>query len=176
MRAEAIQFEAPDAAGIHVHRWRPQAAARGSLLVVHGMAEHGARYARLATAATALGWNVEAIDLPGHGLTAGVRGHFADRDGWAVALAAIHALRERIAAERPGSPIVLLGHSMGSFLAQDYLVEHGGGLAGAILSATNATLGPLRRIGWALMRAEAALLGGRHPSALAEALSFKTFN
>jgi alpha-beta hydrolase superfamily lysophospholipase len=176
MRTAAFQFDAPGTPGVHVHCWQPQGLASGVLLIVHGMAEHGARYARLAAAATAQGWAVYALDLPGHGLTPGVRGHFADHDGWSVALAAIHALRERIAVEQPGLPIVLLGHSMGSFLAQHYLVEYGAGLSGAILSATNFTLGPLRSIGWLLMRAEAALLGAQHPSALAEALSFKTFN
>lgn len=176
MRADTFHFDAPATPGVLVHRWQPDAPPRGTLLIVHGMAEHGARYARLAAAAVAQGWAVQALDLPGHGGTAGPRGHFADRDGWAVALAAVHALRQRIDAAAPGSPVVLLGHSMGSFLAQHYLVEHGEGLAGAILSATNSTLGPLRRVGWLLMRAEAALLGPRHPSALAEALSFKTFN
>jgi alpha-beta hydrolase superfamily lysophospholipase len=176
MRTAAFQFDAPDTSGVHVHHWQPDAATHGVLLIVHGMAEHGGRYARLAAAATAEGWQVYALDLPGHGLTPGVRGHFADRHGWSVALSAIHALRERIVVEHPGRPIVLLGHSMGSFLAQHYVVEHGAGLAGAILSATNSTLGPLRSIGWLLMRAETALLGPRHPSALAEALSFKTFN
>ena len=50
------------------------------------------------------------------------------------------------------------------------------GLAGVVLSATSNTLGPLRAVGGLLMRLEALLLGPRHPSGLAEALSFKVFN
>ncbi|GAC1623710.1 MAG: alpha/beta hydrolase [Nevskia sp.] len=178
MSDEGFQLPLAEGRALHVHRWPPAAAPRGVLLVVHGMAEHGARYARLAAAANAEGWAVVAPDLPGHGLTAdaAARGHFADRDGWACALAAVHALRRHVQERHSALPLVVLGHSMGSFLAQHYLVEHGEGLAGAILSATSGSLGPLRPVGWLLMKAEAALLGARHPSALAETLSFKRFN
>lgn len=176
MSADGFQLPLVDGRAMHVHRWPPADAPRGVLMIVHGMAEHGARYARFAAAANAQGWAVVAPDLPGHGLTTGTRGHFADRDGWAFALAAIHRLREHVAARHPELPLVLLGHSMGSFLAQDYVVEHGAGLSGAILSATTGSLGALRTVGWALMQGEAALYGPKHPSRLAEALSFGAFN
>jgi alpha-beta hydrolase superfamily lysophospholipase len=169
----------PELPALHVHRWLPASAPRAALLIVHGMSEHGARYARFATALNTDGWAVYAPDLPGHGLSirdVRNRGHFADRDGWNKTLVAIHAVREQIAAELPGCPIVLFGHSMGSFLSQHYIVEHGAGLRGAILSATTGDLGATRSLGRALLRAEAAIFGIRHPSALAEALTFKTFN
>lgn len=177
MTARGFQLSSARGTRLHVHHW-PAAAPRAVLLVVHGMAEHGARYARLAAAANAQGFAVYAPDLPGHGLSAafGTRGHFADAEGWAVALDAIHAVRLRAAADHPGLPLFLFGHSMGSFLGQHYVVEHGEGLAGAVLSATSGSLGPLRGLGAALMRIEAALFGKRHESALAEALSFKAFN
>ncbi|HEY1077623.1 MAG TPA: alpha/beta hydrolase, partial [Fontimonas sp.] len=64
----------------------------------------------------------------------------------------------------------------GSFLAQDYIVEHGHGLAGAVLSASCADMGPMRAIGLALLRGEALWQGRRRRSALADALTFKDFN
>ena len=179
MTDAGFQLAADHGSPLYVHRWPPPAdAPRGVLLIVHGMAEHGGRYARFAAAANADGWAVVAPDLPGHGrsATGAIRGHFADRDGWAVALAAVHVVRRYVAGRHPDLPLVLLGHSMGSFIAQHYLVEHGAGLAGAILSATSGSLGPLRRLGLLLMKAEILRYGPRHPSALAEALSFKTFN
>lgn len=178
MTDAGFQLSPADGAPLWVHRWLPDAPPRGVLLIVHGMAEHGARYARFAAAAGAEGWAVYAPDLPGHGCTASAspRGHFADRDGWSSALAAVHAVRIALAAQHRTAPLVLLGHSMGSFIVQHYLVEHGAGLAGAVLSATSGSLGPLRRLGLLLMQAEAALLGPRHPSALAEALTFRSFN
>jgi alpha-beta hydrolase superfamily lysophospholipase len=147
--------------------------------IVHGMAEHGARYARLGAALDAAGFAVYAQDLPGHGRS--VRelaelGHVVDRDGWRVSLSAINAVRGEIERCHPAVPLVLLGHSRGSFLLQHYLFEHGSGLAGAVFSAGTADMGPLRAFGLLLMRAEARLLGPGHRSALAEALTFKDFN
>jgi alpha-beta hydrolase superfamily lysophospholipase len=70
----------------------------------------------------------------------------------------------------------MLGHSMGSFLLQDYVVDHGQDLAGAIFSATTSDLGAMRRVGIALLQLEALWQGRAHRSALAEAMSFKEFN
>ena len=163
---------------LQVHSWLPSSPPVASLLIVHGMAEHGARYARLAKTLTARGYAVHAPDLPGHGLTAKAkdRGWFAARSGWARVLDAIHRVRLHLASESPQAPLFFFGHSMGSFLGQHYLVEHGDGLAGAILSATSATMGPLRRVGIALLLAESLFRGRRAPAAVADAMGFKQFN
>ena len=60
-----------------------------------------------AAAANAAGIAVHALDLPGHGLSAAPadRGHFADRDGWALALGAIHGLRGYLDKAYPGLPL-----------------------------------------------------------------------
>jgi alpha-beta hydrolase superfamily lysophospholipase len=179
MSDEGFQLPRPDGRFVHVHRWLPPGPCRAVLLVAHGMAEHGARYARLAAALNGAGWAVYALDWPGHGRS--VRspeelGHFADREGWRYALDALHEVRQRVAQEQKGKPLFLLGHSMGSFLSQHYIVEQGAGLAGVILSASSGSMGALRVPGLLLMRAEAALRGVRHRSALAEATSFKAFN
>ncbi len=163
----------------HVQVWLPSSAPLASVQIVHGMAEHGGRYARLAAALCEQGYAVYAQDLPGHGRS--VRspaelGHIADRDGWRISLSAINRVRGEIERRHPGMPIVLLGHSRGSFLLQHYLFEHGSDLAGAAFSAGSADLGPLRAVGLLLMRLEARLLGAQHRSALAEALTFKDFN
>ncbi|HZR34236.1 MAG TPA: alpha/beta hydrolase [Nevskia sp.] len=179
MSADGFQLPRPDGRSVYVHRWLPPDEPRAALLVAHGMAEHGARYARFAAALNAAGWAAYALDWPGHGRS--VRspdelGHFADRDGWRYALDALHDVRQQVAREQAGKPLFLLGHSMGSFLSQHHLVEEGAGLAGVILSGSSGTLGPLRAVGLTLLRLEAALLGVRHRSALAEALTFKAFN
>lgn len=159
-----------------VRSWRPDGAARGVVQVVHGMAEHGGRYARLAEALAGRGFAAYAHDLPGHGPHAQVRGHFADRRGWRVAIASIREVQRLVQREQPGKPLFMLGHSMGSFLVQHFLADSGNTLAGAVLSATTGDFGRLRPLGLALIRAEALLYGRRHPSALGEALSFRAFN
>lgn len=62
-------------------------------------------------------------DHRGHGLTAKTPadlGFFASRDGWRHCLDDLKRLREKIAAEHEGLPIVLMGHSLGSFMVQQY--------------------------------------------------------
>lgn len=178
MQTDQFQLRAAGPVPAHVYRWRP-ARARGVVQIVHGLAEHAGRYARLAQRLVAAGYAVYAQDLPGHGrsVTAPEQlGHDADHNGWALTQTAIHALREHIGREHPGLPLVILGHSRGSFLLQDYLVNHGTGLRGAVFSAGCGDLGPMRVIGQNLLRLEALWLGRRHRSALAEALTFKDFN
>jgi alpha-beta hydrolase superfamily lysophospholipase len=168
-----------DRSQAHVYRWLPDAPARAAIQIIHGMAEHAGRYARLAGALTAAGYAVYAQDLPGHGRTARTPdelGHFGDQDGWIRTLSAINSVRERIEREQPDLPVFALGHSMGSFLLQDYVIEHGTDLAGAIFSAGTGDVGPLRTIAIGLIRAESMWYGMRRRSAVAETLTFKDFN
>ena len=185
MKTSTLQIAVPNGPSLHVHRWLPDGEPRATVQIIHGMSEHGARYARLAQALTGAGIAVYAPDLTGHGKTAGEGelGHFADRKGWSLALASVHAVHTAIARQHrrgkappPEVPVFMLGHSMGSFLLQHYVLEHGAKLRGAIFSATTGDMGLLRPLGLTLLRTEALILGRRHRSALAEALSFKDFN
>jgi alpha-beta hydrolase superfamily lysophospholipase len=177
---QTTEFQHRVGGGLHacVRSWRPDEPARGAVQVVHGMAEHSGRYARLGAALAGRGFAVYAHDLPGHGPRAHEddRGHFADRRGWRVAITSIREVQRIVQREQAGKPLFMLGHSMGSFLVQHFIADSGNTLAGAVLSATSADFGPLRRVGLALIRGEAALYGRRHPSALGELLSFKAFN
>lgn len=98
-------------------------AARGSVLVVHGLGEHVGRHAALAARLNAWGWQVAGYDLRGHGRSGGPRGGLAEPD------ALLHDLALMIDAVRtawPG-PLVLLGHSMGGLIAARFVA---GALAG----------------------------------------------
>lgn len=179
VQTKQFQFALSDGGSAHVHRWLPQGEPIAVVQIIHGMAEHGGRYGRLAQALTDAGYAVYAQDLPGHGHTARAPdelGHFADHDGWNVTLGQINQLRQHIEHAHKNLPLFLLGHSMGSFLLQDYLIEHGRGLAGAIFSAASGDVGPLRVIGLGLLRVESLWYGRRNRSALAELMSFKEFN
>ena len=178
MQSTEFQHRFAGGAQALVRSWTPDGDVRGIVQVIHGMAEHSARYARLADALTGAGYAVYAHDLPGHGPQAApdARGHFADRRGWRVALSSIRDVQRTAQREHPRRPLVMLGHSMGSFLLQHYVADSGDTLSGAVFSATSGDLGALRGIGLRLIRLEAALYGLRHPSAIGEALSFKSFN
>lgn len=102
---------------------------RGVVQLLHGVGEHAGRYPLLIGALNAAGFTVYADDHRGHGRT-GIRQHGGPaglgrlgKGGLRAAEAAIWQLTEIIRAEEPDLPLVLLGHSWGSFLAQ-MLVNH----------------------------------------------------
>ena len=179
MQRASFTLAAVDGVALFVHGWRPEAAARGVVQIVHGMAEHGGRYARLAGALSAAGYAVYAGDLRGHGRTARMPeelGFFAARDGWGKCLDDIWQVNRRIAADHPGAPIILLGHSMGSFLAQHLIGVQGDSLAGVVLSGTSGKPSALAMAGRLVARLERSRLGRRSRSALLQSLAFDGFN
>lgn len=162
-----------------VRAWTPPGAPRAAVQIVHGLAEHGGRYARFATALNREGFAVYAQDLPGHGRTARAPdelGHLADEYGWRLCLQSMRAVHAEMRERHPHVPLILFGHSMGSFLAQDFVIHHGRDLAACVLSAPTGNVGLVERIGLGLVRAEAAWRGPRAPSLVAEQLAFGNFN
>jgi len=99
--------------------WRA-ADPRASVLVVHGLGEHGGRYAAFASELVAEGFTTAAIDWPGHGRSPGRRG---DASWSAMRDEMIPAALEAIADGVPG-PRLLLGHSMGGAMALDFALAH----------------------------------------------------
>jgi pimeloyl-ACP methyl ester carboxylesterase len=94
--------------------------------IAHGLIEHAGRYARLAEALTRAGYAVYAGDHRGYGRTAPTLedlGFFAERDGWRKCVDDLWGLNQRIATNHPGLPIVLISHSMGSFMAQHFITD-----------------------------------------------------
>lgn len=178
MSATEFQLKVQDGVAF-VRAWLPSAAPRACVQIVHGMAEHGGRYSRFATALNRAGFAVFAHDLPGHGRTARAPdelGHMADQHGWRLALQSIRVVQAEMRERFPGAPLMLFGHSMGALLSQDYIVHHGREIQACVLSSTTGDMGPLRSIGLGLMQAEIAWGGRAHRSALAERLSFRRFN
>jgi alpha-beta hydrolase superfamily lysophospholipase len=166
----------PDGHQVPLRVWRPAGPPRAAVQIVHGLAEHSARYARLAEALNAAGYVVYAHDHRGHGPSAKDLGFFAERDGWRLLLDDIHAVAQRIAADWPGTPRVFLGHSMGSFLGQTYIGEHGEELAAAVLSGTSGPPPSILPIGRRLVAFERWRQGARAKSRLVQDLLFGAQN
>ena len=103
-------------------------------------------------------------------------GFFADRDGWRKCVDDLWWLNQRIASDHPGLPIVLIGHSMGSFMSQHFISEHGEALAGVVLAGSNGRPSRLTVGVRSLARIERLRLGPRGRSALVHALAFGSFN
>ncbi len=181
MKQDELRHNTLDRVELRGRIWSPDEgqSARGVVQIVHGMAEHGGRYKRLAGELTQAGYIVYAQDLRGHGRTAGTLeklGHFADLDGWQLVLSDVSDINQLIHRSHPGLPVALLGHSLGSFIAQHYLSLYGGTLACCALSATDYSTGPLRRIALVLADFEALRMGVRGRSRLLQKLFFGGFN
>lgn len=125
---------------LHFRAWSPHRP-RAALLIVHGLGEHSGRYASPAVALARRGIRVYALDLRGHGRSAGQRGH-AGR--FAELLSDVHALRLHAHAATAGAlPVLLFGHSLGGLVAARYLQTHADPpLRAAVLSAPALGLGP----------------------------------
>ncbi|MEJ1228824.1 alpha/beta hydrolase [Pseudomonas sp. CCNWLW56] len=175
---QTFWLPATDHSHLFVNQWLPEGAPRAVVMVAHGMAEHSGRYARLAQALCNEGYGVYAPDLRGHGRTAegGILGHYADQDGWAKVVGDLASLNQHIGQQHPDTPLLLLGHSMGSYIAQAYLLHHSASLHGAILSGSNFQPVALYRAARQIARFESWRQGAAGRSALIEWLSFGSFN
>lgn len=174
-----FQFTGTDGLQIHCYHWPSLGATKAIVQISHGMAEHGGRYARFASALNGSGYGVYANDHRGHGKSipkAQAPGHMADKDGWNKAVRDMFLLNQEIAKRHPGVPIILLGHSMGSFLTQQYMAEYGDSIVAAALSATNGPPGALGKVGQAITRLEKLRLGAEGHSAVMAGMTFKAFN
>ena len=178
MTAETFWLEANDRSGLFVNQWLPAGTPKAMVLLAHGMAEHSGRYARLGETLGDAGFGLYAHDQRGHGKTAerGTLGYFADNDGWCAVVSDLASLSQHIGQTHPGVPIFLLGHSMGSYIAQAYLMHHSASLQGAILSASNFQPVALYRAASLIARFERLRQGPKGRSALIEWLSFGSFN
>lgn len=110
------------------------------LQVAHGMGEHARRYRAPLEPLMRAGWVVYASDHRGHGLTASgpeALGEFGEK-GAELVVDDLHHLTSMIRGRHPDLPIVLLGHSLGSFFAQAYVFDHSRAIAGLVLSGTAA--------------------------------------
>ena len=89
MQSTTTTVTTADGTALFTHRWLPDGPPKGVVQLVHGMAEHSARYAALAEDLTAAGYAVYAHDHRGHGRTAAEEdhGYFADDDGFGTVVA-----------------------------------------------------------------------------------------
>jgi alpha-beta hydrolase superfamily lysophospholipase len=140
MRREDFSFSSDDGLEIAYYRWRAPGRARGIVQIAHGMGEHALRYEHAADALNQAGYHVYTNDHRGHGRSA--KGPEALGDfgagGWNGLVADMVKLT-RLARTREGAlPLVLLGHSMGSFAAQNYVLDNSALIAGLALSGSAA--------------------------------------
>ena len=124
---------------LHGFRCVPEGQVRAVLQLSHGMVEYIDRYRPLAEYLADRGILVTGHDHLGHGASIRTKedyGYFAEPDGNRAVLADLHAVTVLTKQLYPNLPYFLLGHSMGSFYARQYLCEYGRELDGAIIMGT----------------------------------------
>jgi alpha-beta hydrolase superfamily lysophospholipase len=178
MPGSEFDFRADDGQTLLARRWLPEGPPRAIVQIAHGLAEHSARYARLAAALNSAGYAAYANDHRGHGPKAAPAdlGHFADEGGWDKVVGDLWSFNRLIAAEQPGTPIIFLGHSLGSFLGRGFIARHSDALAGVALSGSSGKPPAIATLGRLIAREERLRLGKRGKSDLILQMWFGEFN
>tara|TARA_B100000809_G_scaffold69540_1_gene66844 strand:- start:3464 stop:4375 length:912 start_codon:yes stop_codon:yes gene_type:complete len=104
--------------------------------IAHGMGEHARRYDWVAQQLNANGYAVYANDHRGHGETSGPVLGYMGADGWNRSLADMYELGQLARGKHEGLKLILLGHSMGSMLSQQFITRYGCSIDALVLSGS----------------------------------------
>jgi alpha-beta hydrolase superfamily lysophospholipase len=148
------------------------------LVIAHGMAEHAGRYTQFAR------WLAErhiatlTYNHRGHGpdCPESQLGYYSDQNGWEKVTDDLHRVLLTARERFPGIPLILMGHSMGSFIAQSCAQQHGDCLDALILSATNRIYRTQLRASRLLIGGIRTLHGDGHRSPTIARITFGKFN
>ena len=152
---ERFQFTSGDGLSIACEKWGGHHEPRGVVQIAHGLGEHIGRYAEVAKLLVEDELVVYGNDHRGHGLTAKPSDSFGDfgPGGFDQLVEDMISLRVIAKNEYPGKPHILLGHSIGSFAAQEFILDHGHSIDGLALSGSG-TLDGLVRVAQSLSPGE----------------------
>lgn len=140
--ANRKEFYFPSSDGktsIHAVEWLPEGTPVGVYQIAHGVAEYALRYEPFAEFLNSKGFVVVANDHIGHGLSVAEGAaplYFGEKDGWTHVVDDMFELRRQTGKKYPGIPYILMGHSMGSFLARTYLIRYPGSVTAAVIMGT----------------------------------------
>jgi alpha-beta hydrolase superfamily lysophospholipase len=139
MPTSILSYKSADGTKIVAYRWDPEDVPRAAIQLTHGMGEHAQRYDHLALALNDAGFVVYAQDHRGHGATADPDAYGdLGPGGWTALVDDIGLLSAHIREDHADLPLILVGHSMGSFAVQQYLLDHSTDVDGVVLTGTAA--------------------------------------
>ncbi len=135
-----FQITSSDGLRIFCGRWDGRSRVRGVVQIAHGMGEHIGRYAETIDFLVASGLTVYGNDHRGHGRTAVSADQFGNfgEGGFDLLVEDLICLSRLAKRENPNLPLILLGHSMGSFASQQHVLDHSGDIDALILSGSGA--------------------------------------
>lgn len=112
--------------------WKPKGIVNASLILIHGLGEHSQRYNHVIEFFNKNNISVYALDLIGHGQSAGKRGH---ADSYDMIASDILHLISIARSENKNVPIFLYGHSLGGALALYIALKMKPEIAGYIVTS-----------------------------------------
>jgi len=141
MPLSELSYKSADGTRIAAYKWEPEddLGPLAAVQLTHGMGEHARRYDHVARALNEARFVVYAQDHRGHGASADPDAYGdLGEGGWNALVDDIGLLSAKIRADHPDLPLILLGHSMGSFAVQQYLLDHSADVDGVVLTGTAA--------------------------------------
>ena len=124
IKSSTFTYKDQDGIEINVYKWEPESSPKAAIQIIHGMAEHGKRYERIAGFLCNDGYICYADDHRGHGKTIELNNMpqgYLEESGWDGTVKAIHQLSTIIKEQHPQIPLFLIAHSWGSFMCQDIM-------------------------------------------------------
>lgn len=152
--------------------------AKGIVQIVHGMVDYVERYEELAEFLTGEGYIVAGNHHLGHGKTAlnsDELGFFGSSPSVDILLRDIHSMNRYLRDTFPTLPLVIFGHSMGSFLTRLYIEKYPHSIKGAVIHGTS---GPLKAVGMGKLLASLMIKrkGPRYRSNMLKNIAFSGYN
>lgn len=151
---------------------------KGIVQIAHGMAEHHKRYEDFISYLNDNGYAVFINDHLGHGKSVSddsQLGFFGTENGWKNIVDDTKNLTDIAKSELPDVPVILFGHSMGSFVARLYSTLYGDEINGAIYCGT-AGANPAAGVGIGVVKSIIKIKGTHYRSKLIDKLAFGTYN
>lgn len=181
MKKEEFYFESRDGkTQIHAIRYTPDdGEIKGVFQIIHGMSEHFSRYEDIAEFLTSKGFVVTGDDHLGHGGSVGedgLKGYFCDQDPATVVVRDVHRLKKMTQELYPGKPYFIMGHSMGSFIARNYIMRYGTGIQGAVIMGTGNQSKALINVSKFVAGFQKLFFGDKHPAMFINNLAFGGYN
>lgn len=157
--------------------WDDSRPVRAVLQISHGMCEYILRYRDFAAFMASHGFAVCGNDHLGHGATSpdeAADGFFAKKGGRFYVLRDLKTMNTLARRRWPGLPLILLGHSMGSFFARWFAETYPDALDALIISGTGGP-NPAAGAGLALTAAISKLRGPKYRSELVQNMAFGAY-
>ncbi len=132
------RFNTPDGLNLYWQCWLPETEPLAAVVLLHGFTEHSGRYADVAQRLVGQGYAVHAMDLRGHGRSAGAA---VAVDSFGQYVDDLEAFLEVVRGHTAGGPLFLFGHSMGGAILARLAATRQPDVRGIVLSAPPVRVG-----------------------------------